>query len=257
MVKLEAKPKEERGEKNSKTENTITFQNARFEKVILVKNKDKDTKYVVTEWTVKLRVGHFFELSKEQEVEKMYEPLAEGQTVKSLTVVPSGKFFNLVGFEVGQPQQVDQKKLSNESGGSNNNEDPQHKFVLNPGYLVCLIDDVYPVEDSSIRILKKRINRIYKKNLSFEEFKDMVFSFKFSNNVPIRLAQIGYGYHFLPVSYVLKLFKLGFEQFCTVVGFVFPNGEFVEFEERPKDYQSLLKKLEGVVGYGSVEKVLE
>jgi hypothetical protein len=85
----------------------------------------------------------------------------------------------------------------------------------------------------------------------------MVFSFKFSNNVPIRLAQIGYGYHFLPVSYVLKLFKLGFEQFCTVVGFLFSSGKFIEFEERPKDYQSLLKKLEEVVGYGSVEKVFE
>jgi hypothetical protein len=254
---VKPKQKEESGKKTSKTENTITFENPVFERVVLVKEKDKETKYVVTEWTVKLRVGHFFELNKEQEVEKMYEPLAEGQTVKSLTVIPSGKFFNLVNFEVGQPEQVEQKKPSNESGGSNINEDPQHKFILNPGYLVCLIDDVYPVEDSSVQILKKRINKIYKKNLSFEQFKEMVFNFKFSNNVPIRLAQIGYGYHFLPVSYVLKLFKLGFEQFCTVVGFVFPNGEFVEFEERPKDYQSLLKKLEGVVGYGSVEKVLE
>jgi len=234
---VELKPKQTQPTKTSKpkpTKTAMVFFNPVFERIVTVKEKDKETKYVVSEWTVKLRCGHFFNISKEPEIEKLYQPLQEGQVIKSLTVVPSGKFFNLVGFDLGSEEEPEKHE------GSSSN------LVLSPSYLVCLIDDVYPINEEGLKILKKELNKTSKNKVDLETLKERLMNFQFSNKLNLTFQQIGCGYHFLPVSYVLKLFKAGFEQFCTVVGLVYPNGNFVEFEPRPVDYQTLVEKLKEV-----------
>ena len=213
--------------KNKPSKAKMIFYNPVFERVVTIKQKDEKTKYVVTEWTVKLRCGHFFNPEKEQEIYKQYEPLQEGQVIKSLTVMPSGKYFNLVDFDLGEEP--------NDIEGSS-------EFKLNSSYLVCLVDDVYPIDNNALKTLKKQINRTSKKKITLEKLKKLL-DFRFSNNLGITFKQIGYGYHFLPVSWVLKLFKAGFEQFCTVVGLVYPNGDFVKFNPRPINYETLIKTL--------------
>ncbi|MFH8119778.1 MAG: hypothetical protein QXS37_03170 [Candidatus Aenigmatarchaeota archaeon] len=231
MVELKPKQTQPAKTRPRPTKTAMVFFNPVFERVVTVKEKDKNTKYVVSEWTVKLRCGHFYNQSKEQEIEKLYQPLQEGQVIRSLTVVPSGKFFNLVGFDLGSKEEPEK----HDEGSS--------YLHLNPSYLVCLIDDVYPVDEEGLKVLRKELNKVSKKKVDLETLKERLMNFQFSNKLNLTFQQIGCGYHFLPVSYVLKLFKAGFEQFCTVVGLVYPNGDFIEFEPRPINYKTLLEKL--------------
>jgi hypothetical protein len=214
----------------------MVFYNPIFERIVAVKNKDQKTKFVVSEWTVKLRCGEFYDIQKEKEVEERYKPLQEGQNIKSLTVIPSGKYFNLVEFDLGGEEEPEVK----DEGSSQ----PSSKFILNPGYLVCLCEDIYPVDENALVELKKKLNQLSKvKKVKVEELQDKLLNFKFSNKLNLKFSQISYGFNFLPVSYVLKLFKEGFEQFCIVYGLVYPNGEYVEFKDKPHNYNSLIEVL--------------
>ena len=238
MVELKPKPKVSGKQQFSKP--ALTFFNPIFERLVTTKStRDSKSKYIVSEWTVKLRCGHFFNVDQEEEVEEKYRPLQEGQVVKSLTVVPSGKFLNLVDFDLGEKEEGEPET---EEGSP---EEPSSKFILNPSYLVCLIETVYPIDQNALVELRKKLNKLSKvKKVKLEELEDRLLNFRFSNNLSITLKQIGHGYHFLPVSYVLKLFKAGFEQFCTAHGLGTPNGEYIPFQPPlPHDYSTLAERL--------------
>jgi hypothetical protein len=238
VVELKPKPKVS-GKQFSKP--ALTFFNPIFERLVTTKStRDSKSKYIVSEWTVKLRCGHFFNVDQEEEVEEKYRPLQEGQVVKSLTVVPSGKFLNLVDFDLGEKEEGEPET---ETEGSP--EEPSSKFILNPSYLVCLIETVYPIDQNALVELKKKLNQLSKvKKVKLEELEDRLLNFKFSNNLNLTFQQIGHGFHFLPISFVLRLFREGFEEFCTVHGLLFPGGEFVSFQPPlPHDYETLVSTL--------------
>jgi hypothetical protein len=235
MVELKPKQQTKVSSKPKPSKTAMVFFNPVFERIVTVKNKDQKTKFVVSEWTVKLRCGEFYNIQKEKEVEERYKPLQEGQVIKSLTVIPSGKYFNLVEFNLGGEEEPEKQ----DEGSSQ-----PSKFVLNPSYLVCLCEDIYPIDENALVELKKKLNQLSKtKKVKVEELEDKLLNFKFSNKLNLKFSQISYGFNFLPVSCVLKLFKEGFEQFCVVHGLVYPNGEYVEFENKPKDYDSLVELL--------------
>jgi hypothetical protein len=236
MVELKPKQQTKVSSKPKPSKTAMVFYNPVFERIVTVKNKDNNTKFVVSEWTVKLRCGEFYSVQKEKEVEERYRPLQEGQAIKSLTVIPSGKYFNLVSFDLGGEEEPEKQ----DEGSSQ----PSFKFDLNPSYLVCLCEDIYPVDENALVELKKKLNQLSRtRKVKLEELENLLLNFQFSNNLSITFKQIGCGYHFLPVSYVLKLFKAGFEQFCVVYGLVYPSGDYVEFKDKPHDYNSLVEVL--------------
>lgn len=215
MVKLEVKG-EKKKEKLKEKSQGITFRKPVFHKIVSVgETEDKKNEYVVSEWII--RVGHFYPKEKREEIEKLYQPLEEGKPVKTLTIRRSGRFFNLVGFELLE--------------GSSEEEPSSY----DPCYLVCLIDPVYPIDSNKKCKVKVGKNKFLKGT--------ELLNFKFSNDVVLNFKQIGWGYHFLPVRMVMDLFRYGFDQFCTVLGLIKPDGSFIKFSPRPKSFEELGLKL--------------
>jgi hypothetical protein len=233
MVELKPKTQTTKVSKPEKP-SEIVFWKPKFLGIVLNKQKDQKTSFVVSKWQVTLQVGQFYRHEEEEKVQEQYKPLEEGQTIEKLVVRPSGKFFNLVSFDLGGEEEPEVKDEGSSSEPS----------LLNPSYLVCLCEDIYPIDKNALIELRKKLNKLSKtKKVRLEDLEDQLLNFQFSNHLNLTFKQLSSGFHFLPVSYVLKLYKAGFVQFSLVHGLVYPNGVFVEFKNKPKDYNTLLEML--------------
>jgi hypothetical protein len=229
-LRTEKKPKP-MFEKNNNT--VITLWEPVFERVVKVEFRQQGSSYVVSEWTCKVRVGHFFKPDQEKEAEKLYEPLQPGDKVKYIKIKPSGKFINLLS-------------LGPKVGSSF--EDPTD-FFNEKLFAVCVVEDLYNLDNQFFEDFTREYNKKYNRNLNWKEIKDKVMNFKVGKT-NINFSQLGYGYHFLPVDFVLKLFRQGFENFCLVHGLFKPDGFYIHFKdgEKPKNYRELVQKIKEFKG---------